>query len=113
MLRDPMSWVNDRRQVLDRDQEKLTHALAMLLGKRRQTFGALAAALDAMSPLKVLARGYAIAQRETGVVKSVEGFRPGDPLRVSLSDGELDCEVKSITQNRGGMSLGSEEKADL
>ena len=54
----------------------------------------LAAALDAMSPLRVLARGYAVARREDGrVVSSVSEAQTGDRLELTVSDGKLDCQV--------------------
>ena len=50
--------------------------------------------LDAMSPLKVLGRGYAIARMGEDVVSSIEAVCPHDPLDVLVSDGVLRCEVK-------------------
>ena len=53
-----------------------------------------AASLDAMSPLKVLARGYAIAETEEGrILRSRKDASPGQPLRLRLSDGSLNCRV--------------------
>ena len=64
-------------------------------GEERGGFARLAAALDAMSPLKVLSRGYAIPRREDGaVVRSVREAAAGDRLELQLSDGKLDCEVQ-------------------
>ena len=54
----------------------------------------LAASLDALSPLKVLGRGYAIPKREDGtVLRSARAARPGDRLALRLCDGEISCEV--------------------
>ena len=94
ILRDPMSWVDDRRQLLDRQQERLATGLTLSMGKSRAELGRLAASLDALSPLKVLGRGYAIAQGPGGVVKSVADVQPGDDLTLRLSDGTVDCRVK-------------------
>ena len=59
-----------------------------------ERFARLAAALDAMSPLKVLGRGYALAQTANGkVATSVDEVEPGGKLSVRLSDGVLDCRV--------------------
>ncbi len=50
------------------------------VSRRRERFAALSAALDAMSPLKVLARGYALARTEDGaILKSWRDISPGDP----------------------------------
>ena len=93
MLRDPMFWVDDRRMRLDRFRESLTHSLALSLGASRARVSAMAASLDALSPLKVLSRGYAIPRGPGGVVKSVEDVSSGDELDLTLSDGSLRCTV--------------------
>jgi len=94
MLRDPGSWAADRRQALDRRQEQLCQALESVLGRERSRTGRLAAALDALSPLKVLGRGYAIARGPGGVVKSVHDVQTGDEIQIRVSDGQIPCEVK-------------------
>ena len=93
MLRDPMSWVADRRMVLDRQQDRLSHGLTLALGSRREEFTRLAATLDALSPLKVLGRGYTIAKGPRGILKSVKDAKAGESLKLTLTDGNLDCTV--------------------
>ena len=82
------------KQALDGQKRRLTPALRAQMERRRANLGRLAASLDAMSPLKVLGRGYAIARSADGVAASVKGLRPGDRLEVLLVDGVLRCEVK-------------------
>lgn len=94
MLRDPMSWVNDRRALLERRQERLGYAMDGALNGRKRDMARLAAGLDALSPLKVLGRGYAIARGPRGLVKSVKDVEPGEDLELRLADGSLSCEVK-------------------
>ena len=54
----------------------------------------LAAKLDAMSPLKVLTRGYAVASDENGrIIRSAGDVRPGDPITVRVSDGYIHANV--------------------
>ena len=56
--------------------------------------GKNAAALDAMSPLKVLSRGYAIAETEEGkILRSCGETAPGRRIGLRLSDGRLNCRV--------------------
>ena len=93
ILQNPMTWVDDRRMALDHRRERLGHALQGTLGADRERFARLAAALDALSPLKVLSRGYAIAQGPRGVMRSVKDAGSGDRLKLKLSDGELACTV--------------------
>lgn len=94
MLQNPMSWADDRRMLLDRQGERLSHSLTGILGTYRADFARLSASLDALSPLRVLGRGYSIVRGAGGVIKSVREVRPGDELNVTVSDGEITCEVK-------------------
>ncbi|MCI7472462.1 MAG: exodeoxyribonuclease VII large subunit [Clostridiales bacterium] len=93
-LQDPMNYVDDKRMVLDYQREKLAAGLNAALNRERQRFGQLASKLDALSPLKVLGRGYAIPQKaDGGVVRSVNDVAPGDGLKLRVADGEISCQV--------------------
>lgn len=94
MLRDPMVWVKDRRTALENCQKGLEQGLKSTLGEQKTRFAFLAASLDALSPLKVLGRGYAIAKSERGVVTSVKEVSAGDELVVQVTDGTFNCQVK-------------------
>ena len=73
---------------------KLIAAAEKTNAANRHKFVALAASLDAMSPLKVLGRGYAIASSESGeLIKSVGDVNKGDKLSLSVSDGLIKCTV--------------------
>lgn len=93
-LQDPMNYVDDKRMVLDYQREKLAAGLSRALSRERQRFGALASKLDALSPLKVLGRGYAIPRKGDGsVVRSTADVSPGDALKLRVADGEINCQV--------------------
>ena len=95
VLRDPMAYVDTKRSELDHVQDRLVAAAEKLCSANRHKFGALASALDAMSPLKVLSRGYAIASDAEGkLVKSVGDVAGGDVLSLSVSDGTIKCTVE-------------------
>ena len=74
----------------------MTSAMAALLAEKRKQYVHLAATMDAISPLKVLSRGYSMVQGEQGVVKSAADVVPGDRLTVRFSDGRADCLVQSV-----------------
>lgn len=93
-LQDPMNYVDDKRMVLDYQREKLAAGLNAALNRERQRFGQLASKLDALSPLKVLGRGYAIPRKaDGGVVRSVTDVAPGDGIKLRVADGEISCQV--------------------
>lgn len=94
VLRDPMVWVDTRRIELDRCREGLSRGLRDELTAQRGQLAALAASLDALSPLRVLGRGYAIARSERGIVTSAREVRSGEELTLRVADGEISCEVK-------------------
>jgi exodeoxyribonuclease VII large subunit len=56
----------------------------------------LAGRLEAMSPLAVLARGYAVCWNaaRTSIIRSSQAVQPGDGVRVTLADGEIACRVE-------------------
>lgn len=95
MLTDPKAYVQDKRVLLDYQSRRMDQAMTNLLAVKRARTGQLAAALDAMSPLKVLGRGYAIAQKQDGVIIShIGNAAPGERFRLRVSDGELPCRVE-------------------
>ena len=95
MLTDPKAYVQDKRMLLDYQSRRMSQSMTALLAGKRARTGQLAAALDAMSPLKVLGRGYAIAQKEDGGIISHTGdAAPGEQFRLRVSDGALVCRVE-------------------
>ena len=99
VLRDAGAYLDDRRVELDHMREKLGAVMENELGRKRREQVRLAAALDAMSPLRVLTRGYAVASDEKGrIVSSVKTIGAGARLRLKLSDGSADCMVESIIE---------------
>ena len=93
-LQDPMNYINDRRMLLDYQRDRLAHGLTGAMGRERERFARLAAALDALSPLKVLGRGYAIPQRSDGaVLRSAKEAMPGETLLLRMADGKVSCKV--------------------
>ena len=82
------------RQALRAGQGRLPLALSAQIGNKRAQLGRLTAGLDALSPLKVLGRGYAIARKGDDVVPSIARIEPGDRVDVLVSDGVLNCVVE-------------------
>lgn len=89
-LQSPIQYLNQRRNALTLTNTRLISTYQRSAVQKRQQFISLTAKLDAMSPLKVLTRGYAVAQTETGtVIRSVNQVKHSDLISVSLSDGKL------------------------
>ena len=100
VLTDPMTIIDNRRMEIDRSRERLVSAEERILAVKRQRFVASTASLEAMSPLRVLTRGYAIAANAEGnSIRSVSQMQSGDRIRLRLSDGSADCLVEGIKRS--------------
>ncbi len=96
IMSSPYEYLNERSLLLSMQEQRMTSAMAALLSEKRKQYVHLAATMDAISPLKVLSRGYSMVQGEQGVVKSAANVTPGDRLTVRFSDGRADCLVQSV-----------------
>ena len=105
VLRDPMAFIDDKRLLLDYTQRKLSTLAQAQTAQRAQRFASLAASLDALSPLKVLGRGYAVARDENGtILRTAEEASVGEKIEVLLGQGSLMCTVDE--QRTGGTGHG-------
>lgn len=91
------------RKESDRMHERLLAGFTRVINTKHHRLAQQMVRLDALSPLKVMQRGYALVYRETDgeLVKSYDQVQLGDIVHVQLSDGRLDCQV-----------WGLEEKSD-
>ena len=94
VLKSPLTFIEDRRVLLDYAQERLYQFSSNMISRKKTELIKLTAALDAMSPLKVLGRGYSIAQKADGsLLKKSSDTAPGDRLNIILSEGSVTCTV--------------------
>ena len=94
VLCDPMAFIDDKRLLLDYTQKNLASLAQNQMAQREQRYAALAAKLDALSPLKVLGRGYAVAKNADGtILRAAEDAAVGETIEVLLGRGSLACTV--------------------
>jgi exodeoxyribonuclease VII large subunit len=87
--------IERRREALARNHHALVSGLKNLLGRGRSSLEVAAGRLNALSPLSILERGYAICRDERGaVLKDAAGVAPGDGVQVKLARGRLRCRVE-------------------
>ena len=97
-LTSPLYYVEERAMRLDYVSRAFLGNMHTQTVRADRRLATAAAKLDALSPLKVLARGYAIGADENGnVLKSVTAVRSGGHITVRVSDGTLHCTVDDIT----------------
>ena len=103
VLTDHLAYVQDRRMELAHLQQRLGDLTGAAIGRKRQAFTAAAASLDAMSPLKVLSRGYAVARNEAGeVLRSSAELSRGEYVHVTLGSGGFTAVVNTIEEEDDG-----------
>ena len=99
-LKSPEGYLHQRRKGLEMLSGRMLAAANRQLDKKRQGYIGLTAKLDAMSPLKVLTRGYAMTQLSDGtIVRSVSQVKQQDEINISLSDGSLKAKVVEVKEN--------------
>ena len=100
-LRSPTGYLEQKRKNLELLSSRLISAQSRIVESRNRQFVALTSKLDAMSPMKVLTRGYAMTLTRDGeVLKSVSQIQKGDIIHVTLSDGKLTAAVTDKEENR-------------
>lgn len=95
-LRSPLHYIQDRRMQLDHTLRNLSAASIRLVSGERQRFIRLAAKLDALSPLKVLSRGFAVGKKEDRLIRSVKQLSPGDRIELRFSDGQVYADIQEV-----------------
>ena len=99
VLTDAGSYVDLRSLELDRIRERFLAAQERNLNQKRSALVRHASALDAMSPLKVLSRGYLIGTAEDGsVLRSVHQAYNGQDIRLRFSDGSAECRINHLEE---------------
>ena len=99
-LRSPTAYLEQRRQNVLLLKSRLLSAQTQSVERKRRRFVEQTAKLDAMSPLKVLTRGYAMAQTKDGtVLRSVKQVATGDEIGIAVGDGTLSATVSQVKEN--------------
>ncbi len=87
----PQELVNKLKIRLDNSQKDLVNIEEKIIIEKKNSFVKLTNKLDALSPLKTLSRGYAVAIKDGVTIKSVSQLKDKDKFKVKLSDGEINA----------------------
>ncbi len=98
VLAKPINITETRNEAVDRLNEKMLSAFKQVVAREKSRFMEDIAKLDALSPLKVLSRGYAIAEVNGKTVKSINELDVGEKFKLKLSDGSVNCIADSKEQ---------------
>lgn len=99
VLQAPDNYLSQKKLKLEHLEKSLIAAQNQQLARKQQKYVSLTASLDAMSPLKVLSRGYAMAQTQDGsLLRSTTQVRPQEEISISLADGTLRATVNEVKE---------------
>jgi exodeoxyribonuclease VII large subunit len=98
-----MDLIHNRASQLDELDRRLKRSTRELVSRLQSETRHLASSLEALSPLKVLSRGYSITRRGAEskastpeIVKSVDQLQPGDTITTKVSDGSITSQVQEL-----------------
>ena len=100
-LKSPDGYLQQREKGLELLKNRLVAAQNQNITRKNQQYIAAVSKLDAMSPLKVLSRGYAMAQNQNGeVLRSVKQVELGERISISMSDGRISATVMNKEETK-------------
>ena len=98
-LNDPSAFIDLRKQTLDSLSDRFVSAFSRTIAQKRESFVREASSLEAMSPLKVLSRGYTLASDQNGfLIRTVTELSPEQRIDLRFSDGSASCKVLCIKE---------------
>jgi len=92
----PQNYIDTLRVRCDRASMTMDSVVKNSFALKSKEFASACAKLDALSPLKILARGYGVASKGGKIVSDIKSLEKGDVINLKLSNGEAECEVKEI-----------------
>lgn len=106
VMQSPLNYLQDRRLLVDLYDKQLHSAMKNTISQYQQQLVRLAAGLDAMSPLKVLSRGYSMV-RDTAdhVISDANAVSVGDTIHITLHSGTLDASIAAIHGGKNGSEV--------
>lgn len=100
LVNHPKLLVEQANHRFERSQKGIQRAIEQIIIKKQNEYGRLVGTLEALSPLKIMQRGYSLVYaQDRQLVKSIEKIQKNDTLRIQLSDGSLITKVEDIKKD--------------
>ena len=93
IMRYPYELTSEKSRQLDNIVSHMRSVYRVYLSDKQRKFSSVAAKLDTLSPLRVLARGYSVASENGKIINSVNQITEGDKINIRFYDGSADCTV--------------------
>lgn len=99
-LTSPSAFIDDKRLTLDNVSNKLLDKITSLFDKKSSNLALTTASLEALNPLKVIARGYSAVYKKDGkLIKSIKDVSVNDEITFKTVDGSVKATVDEIGEN--------------
>lgn len=96
----PSVALRDAESRFDRSHKDIQRAMQQILQKKRTDFKRVISTLQALSPLKIMERGYSLVYSEDKkLIKSIKQVKENEPIQIQLTDGSLLCNVQNIKES--------------
>ena len=90
---DPMRKIRDMDVTLDSYVQRLENKIKIIQKDNKSSYVKLLAKLDTLSPLKTLARGYSLTEKDNKIIKSANELKANDKVKLKFHDGEKDAVI--------------------
>ncbi len=98
-LSSPEAFIDDKRLTLDSVSDKLLERFKVILTDKMSNLKLETASLEALNPLKVIARGYSAVYKENGqLIKTVKDVKKGDRIEFKTVDGSVKALVENVSE---------------
>ncbi|MFH5810452.1 exodeoxyribonuclease VII large subunit [Companilactobacillus sp. FL22-1] len=99
----PREKIYSYSNQVNRNYQILINNVNKIINRNRNLFNKQVVALDSLSPLKTLSRGYAIATNETGqVLRDVQDYQVGKPVDLKVEHGHVKLITKEVSEDKNG-----------
>ena len=95
-MRSPLHFIEQKRILLDTVSNRLNQGFLLRVSKAENRLSVISGKLDALSPFRVLGRGYSLVLKQGSLIKTVNDLKKDDGITVKLSDGEAKCQVIGV-----------------
>lgn len=101
IFKNPLVPINAKRDLLSEKCNEIISNIKKIIEQKRIDLALKTEKLNALNPLSVMSRGYAVAEIDGNIIKSVKKIAKGDVLTVKFSDGTVEADVTKITKKKG------------
>ncbi len=93
VFKEPLQKINEKAILLDTLVKSLANSTRLKINDCKKEFIEVATKIDSLSPMKTMARGYSIVEKDGKIVKKVDDVQKDDELSIRLSDGQITTKV--------------------